>query len=205
MRLLLVFALAAAAFGQAPDLVKEEATGRDGYPAITLRNASPQAATAWMWRAKSTLDRDHFGQGRVQWSISDSAITGRTTLDPGAAITTQIRPDDPVALEWAVIYADGSTAGDPNLIGFILASRRAALAEIPEWRRALESEPLASVQRKVDERKRIVPVGATSPTLPLSVAWQVGRLLREQAGPAQMLAELDRMRVHLETSKPPLQ
>jgi hypothetical protein len=206
MRAVIAFLLVTvAAVAETPELLLERTVDAAGKPAIRLRNVHVVAATAW----RCASDNSPSGGSNTG---ADAAMRGSTVLAPGAEIETRFSSNDVANIDCAVVYADGSTAGDPLYVDGILENRRATLRAIPGLR-ALIVEALANhetvqtlrekVQQRVEAQQTgrfILPQNAAAITI-----WMALRDAVSVAAVApDLIAKLDVMRAALEASKPSL-
>jgi hypothetical protein len=189
--------------GQTLNLTREVSTRPDGRPLILLRNVSNQPAVAWRWESRVEQDRDHLGPGRGTWAMNDG-LRGDRVIAPGEAIEVREVDDaDVPRSRWAVIYADGSTAGDAEALEHLLRVRRDTRDAIPYLHQALvEAIANGESPQSLRERVNVNPVMAMMNSA-VAVVWtrlRDGKSIAE-AGPA-ILAELDRLAVAVESAKP---
>jgi hypothetical protein len=186
-----------ACWAQGPNLSRVVVAGRNGESVIQLRNAHTVAARAWY------IARPDGGG----WSLSDN-LKG-PGLPPGAVIDTNAGVED--ELGWAVIYDDGTTAGDPKLLEILLANRRESLKVIPKLRQWIADvlggrATLQSVKEKVAAMAAAPPSGGPAPAsmAVLRVRNRIQRVEKlDEVGP-ELLEDLDGLRQTLEQSKPTL-
>lgn len=102
--------------------------------AVAVSNTSNQVATAYAIRI-TAIGGGHTIAG-LHW---EDAIPGKvhspTLLAPGETRTIHLGSRDMNSVSYsnvAVIYADGTTAGEPAVLNHLLAMRRAELTELPE-------------------------------------------------------------------------
>lgn len=196
---------------EAPNLASEPGTDAEGKAIVRLRNVWNVAATAW---CAGTEQGDTQSSHR-SWNCVDSAARGKTVLAPGEAAETALLTDPAAANSWAVIYADGSTAGDPQLLGQMLASRRLTLTSIPVLQDMIRQsvrngDSPAALETRPQEMVRQSMRRQTNPSVPVwsQAVSSVRNALKKATTMAEagesLLTQLDQIRTNLEASKPSL-
>jgi hypothetical protein len=92
---------ASAGLAQQAGLVREVAPGRDGNPAVFLRNTSTQAMTAWNWAVP--IVTEDAGPRPMGGGGGDAIAGEMAAIAPGALIPTNLREDAVPRFEWAAI------------------------------------------------------------------------------------------------------
>lgn len=156
--ILLVAVACGIALAQVPDLaVTISADRRTG---VVTNTYTRMASEYWL----AATHAEGAGQARSRILI-DSVGAGEPGLAPGASRTLSLPPNVLSAQVDAVIYEDGTSAGDPVAIQYLLALRQQEFEDIPKIQAALAelttADP-ASVARVIADFREQARVRAAS-------------------------------------------
>ena len=223
---LLLFAITAR--GQAPRLAissptlvsHQTAHGATHLWQVLLTNHARSAVTAYAITYDGGLPQQG-GHGGLRWDDSVPGSAGlHPALPPGgtAPIFLPARGATPPVVEnTAVIYADGTTAGDPAVLAHFLKVRAVYLAELPQTisrLQAIAADPgadraavLAHFQQQETAEKQSMQDTVLGPRLPRVAGTVVVNLNHSPGSSVQSVAStvsrmLQKLLVQLQQSRP---
>jgi hypothetical protein len=193
---LLLSALTGALLAQAPALQPEYGTDAQGRHMLRLRNVSSQPLQAWAVTVKAQSE-----DVLKTKTASHDAVLGGAVLEPNIEISPNME-----VMKCGAIYADGSTAGDPESVESLLATRRSVLHGIPDVIALLEAnadDPAKARQLLKDREHQLLRTVGAARAEGIALSY-----VKEGATPADIqkaLAHLRLVQSKLQSSKPPLQ
>jgi hypothetical protein len=148
----------------------------DGYSLVTLTNDSPQMITAWALRVTRTrldgtvtttagMSTDAVGQlVTIRVGLPGPGLASGPLMASGGSYRPTVRVDDPARVVSfaisvaAVVFEDGTVAGDRSSVASLLARREGLAKTADEWSSLLEAvqgagdraSAVAILQRAID-------------------------------------------------------
>jgi len=163
--------------------LQTEIVQRSSAPVLVLRNASGLAVEAYAVRAAA---KDHEHQS---WSLrlEDGRVTGvGEVIAPNGSLDVQIADPERFHVAVAVVYTDGTSMGDPELVQLIRSTRAGLCESIPTYKARVEQFARSArskddFEQKLDEERRVrmtkaVPIGENGSQLDMDTLRVQGRL-----------------------------